>query len=276
MEGFGVETPSSSSFLWIPSVAELVRRAPARLLDCEHMFDKVVTPSDVGKLNRLVIPKQHAERFFPLEPAFADKGLVLFFEDGAGKQWCFRYSYWSSSQSYVITKGWCRFVKEKQLDAGDTVSFFRARSGEAGQRRRLFIDLQRRRHRPRPVGHQGVLIASTAPPLRGSWLPHFYYGSVVPPQHVGVQAAAGRADMGSMPAVLDSVPVVLAAAEPKRIRLFGVNLECPETEDRKNSPLLPPCQWRTESDESTDISTERRQTSMHSHFGCSDREEGRR
>ncbi|EMS61996.1 hypothetical protein TRIUR3_33140 [Triticum urartu] len=28
----------------------------------EHMFDKVVTPSDVGKLNRLVVPKQFAER----------------------------------------------------------------------------------------------------------------------------------------------------------------------------------------------------------------------
>ncbi|RWW75976.1 hypothetical protein BHE74_00015956 [Ensete ventricosum] len=239
------------------------------------MFDKVVTPSDVGKLNRLVIPKQHAERFFPLEPAFADKGLVLSFEDGAGKQWCFRYSYWSSSQSYVITKGWCRFVKEKQLDAGDIVSFFRARSGEDGQRRRLFIDLQRR-HRPRPVGHQGVLIASTAPPMRWSWPPHFYHGSVVPPQHVAVQVAAGGGDMGSMPTVLDPVPVVLAAAEPKRVRLFGVNLDCPETEGSKNSPLLPPCQWRTESDESADISTKRRQPSMYPHFGCSDREDGRR
>ncbi|CAI0387870.1 unnamed protein product [Linum tenue] len=30
-------------------------------IEKEHMFDKVVTPSDVGKLNRLVIPKQHAE-----------------------------------------------------------------------------------------------------------------------------------------------------------------------------------------------------------------------
>jgi len=25
----------------------------------EHLFDKEVTPSDVGKLNRLVVPKQH-------------------------------------------------------------------------------------------------------------------------------------------------------------------------------------------------------------------------
>ncbi|KAG8050601.1 hypothetical protein GUJ93_ZPchr0009g2319 [Zizania palustris] len=32
----------------------------------EHLFEKPLTPSDVGKLNRLVIPKQHAERYFPL------------------------------------------------------------------------------------------------------------------------------------------------------------------------------------------------------------------
>jgi hypothetical protein len=35
-------------------------------LEKEHMFDKVLTPSDVGKLNRVVIPKQHAESYFPL------------------------------------------------------------------------------------------------------------------------------------------------------------------------------------------------------------------
>ncbi|KAI7981139.1 B3 domain-containing protein Os04g0581400 [Camellia lanceoleosa] len=37
------------------------------VMEKEHMFDKVVTPSDVGKLNRLVIPKQHAEKYFPLD-----------------------------------------------------------------------------------------------------------------------------------------------------------------------------------------------------------------
>ena len=53
--------------------------------DREHMFDKVVTPSDVGKLNRLVIPKQHAERFFPLDSSSNEKGLLLNFEDLTGK-----------------------------------------------------------------------------------------------------------------------------------------------------------------------------------------------
>ncbi|GLJ08148.1 hypothetical protein SUGI_0082150 [Cryptomeria japonica] len=47
----------------------------------EHLFDKALTPSDVGKLNRLVIPKHHAQRCFPLEDAQAENGIMLNFED---------------------------------------------------------------------------------------------------------------------------------------------------------------------------------------------------
>ncbi|CAL0302204.1 unnamed protein product [Lupinus luteus] len=108
----------------------------------EHMFDKVVTPSDVGKLNRLVIPKQHAEKYFPLDSSSNEKGLLLNFEDRNGKLWRFRYSYWNSSQSYVMTKGWSRFVKDKKLDSGDIVSFKRG-VGDL-YRHRLYIDWKRR------------------------------------------------------------------------------------------------------------------------------------
>ncbi|XVE96352.1 hypothetical protein REPUB_Repub02eG0214100 [Reevesia pubescens] len=56
------------------------------LLDHERepMFEKPLTPSDVGKLNRLVIPKQHAEKYFPLGGDSGDKGLLLSFEDESG------------------------------------------------------------------------------------------------------------------------------------------------------------------------------------------------
>ncbi|KAL0877601.1 hypothetical protein Bca101_027307 [Brassica carinata] len=92
----------------------------------EMLFEKVVTPSDVGKLNRLVIPKQHAEKHFPLPSLSVTKGVLINFEDVTGKVWRFRYSYWNSSQSYVLTKGWSRFVKEKNLRAGDVVTFERS------------------------------------------------------------------------------------------------------------------------------------------------------
>ncbi|OEL26858.1 AP2/ERF and B3 domain-containing protein [Dichanthelium oligosanthes] len=124
----------------------------------EHLFDKTVTPSDVGKLNRLVIPKQHAEKHFPLQLPVAAavtgecKGVLLNFEDAVGKVWRFRYSYWNSSQSYVLTKGWSRFVKEKGLHAGDAVGFYRS----AGKQ--LFIDCKVRSKTAAFVN------AATAPP----------------------------------------------------------------------------------------------------------------
>ncbi|KAG2261511.1 hypothetical protein Bca52824_068590 [Brassica carinata] len=103
----------------------------------ESLFEKAVTPSDVGKLNRLVIPKHQAEKHFPL-PLAGDvsvRGTLLSFEDVNGKVWRFRYSYWNSSQSYVLTKGWSRFVKEKRLRAGDLISFRRSN----GQDQQFYI-----------------------------------------------------------------------------------------------------------------------------------------
>ncbi|XP_074581897.1 B3 domain-containing protein Os03g0120900-like isoform X2 [Curcuma longa] len=216
------------------------------------MFEKVVTPSDVGKLNRLVIPKQCAERFFPLEPAAsADKGLVLGFEDAGGRQWSFRYSYWHSSQSYVMTKGWSRFVKEKQLRAGDTVSFSRtapaaaAADDQCSARRRLFIDLRHRRHRyplsipfsasgdaqrPQTVLSRGE--PSTLRPTRQPVLPRQYHG-IVQELTEGRAVLDGGGDSNNT--ALDSVPLVTgaaaAAAKAKRVRLFGVNLECPAKDE---------------------------------------------
>ncbi|PKA66589.1 AP2/ERF and B3 domain-containing protein [Apostasia shenzhenica] len=112
-------------------------KTPAR----EFLFHKAVTPSDVGKLNRLVIPKQYAEKHLPLSAGGGEKGMLLSFEDGGGKVWRFRYAYWHSSQSYVLTKGWSRFVKEKGLKAGDKVGFCRSKGTAEPQ---LYIDCKLR------------------------------------------------------------------------------------------------------------------------------------
>ncbi|CAI0458992.1 unnamed protein product [Linum tenue] len=103
-------------------------RSPRGGRRVEMLFEKVLTPSDVGRLNRLVIPKHHAERNFRpfLHPEAAAKGVLMNVELGKGKMWRFRYSYWRSSQSYVLMRGWGRFVKEKRLSAGDLVRFSRS------------------------------------------------------------------------------------------------------------------------------------------------------
>ncbi|XP_042009775.1 B3 domain-containing protein Os03g0120900-like [Salvia splendens] len=226
--------------------------AAAAQLQREHMFDKVVTPSDVGKLNRLVIPKQHAEKYFPLDSSANEKGLLLNFEDRNGKPWRFRYLYWNSSQSYVMTKGWSRFVKEKKLDAGDIVSFQRG-AGDL-PKDRLFIDWRRRPDAPANLPHHHhfsfhhhrwspLFIPPPPPPPRV--LHHHYhhpmgYGSVVngspcPPGSIvylrgGVAASQGQREM-----VFESVPVVQGKAAAKRLRLFGVNMDCPisDSDDRQ-------------------------------------------
>lgn len=314
------------------------------LIEREHMFDKVVTPSDVGKLNRLVIPKQHAEKYFPLDSSTNDKGLLLNFEDRNGKPWRFRYSYWNSSQSYVMTKGWSRFVKEKKLDAGDIVSFQRG-VGELSKDR-LFIDWRRRPDAPdhfftthvplshhfsnnnfyrsnihypaaaaaaawnRPVFlqppppdqsqlHSCMMLEPEAGSMsrqRQSYPPHSYHpygsignspnyyydvtcnfnnmnsssttvvngnpypsGSVVylrsgsaaaaqAPKQVELNQRDGSTSTTTSifggsgrivePVVFDSVPVVQGKAAAKRLRLFGVNMDCPISESDESCEII--------------------------------------
>ncbi|XP_022769766.1 B3 domain-containing transcription factor NGA1-like [Durio zibethinus] len=260
----------------------------SRYIEREHMFDKVVTPSDVGKLNRLVIPKQHAEKYFPLDSSSNEKGLLLNFEDQNGKSWRFRYSYWNSSQSYVMTKGWSRFVKEKKLDAGDIVSFQRG-VGESGKDR-LYIGCRRRPNAPDPtsIAHiqlqnqfnfpqsvrwgrlyslpQSMCESRNYEPLHrlnysiypynhhhqqqllqqeqqqqlqmqhqaityGNMAQYYLRSSSGSHHHHQIVSVQG----GEEPMVIDSVPVVQGhKTAVKRLRLFGVNMECP-TQDESSS-----------------------------------------
>ncbi|XP_038875576.1 B3 domain-containing transcription factor NGA2-like [Benincasa hispida] len=242
------------------------------VVEREHMFDKVVTPSDVGKLNRLVIPKQHAEKYFPLDSTTNEKGLILNFEDRHGKPWRFRYSYWNSSQSYVMTKGWSRFVKEKKLDAGDIVSFHRALPSHSANDNRLFIDWRRRRpDAPAPHHHHHhhfsnpfLLRWATArhlppppPPRRITTHNHHlypHYGLEIPnfgmsnnnnssmyyfrPLSSSSSSSSSLYRMGNGDEIVvnnqgcSSMGIINKpdSGAAKRLRLFGVNMECASPE----------------------------------------------
>ncbi|CAN6472235.1 unnamed protein product [Victoria cruziana] len=118
------------------------------------LFQKELTPSDVGKLNRIVIPKKHAVRYFPSVTTAAgeDDGeedeVQLLFLDSSLKTWKFRYCYWKSSQSFVFTRGWNRFVKEKGLRSKDVVSFYKCgfREGFNDGQAFCMIDVDARHH----------------------------------------------------------------------------------------------------------------------------------
>lgn len=209
-------TQHPCSHLAPPDAVAAAEAVNGEMIEKEQMFEKTLTPSDVGKLNRLVIPKQHAERYFPLGGGSAynsgvESGLLLSFEDESGKCWKFRYSYWNSSQSYVLTKGWSRYVKEKGLDAGDVVVFGRLRVDFD----RIFIGFRRRMADP------------TANPL------------VVPPTHPGPRVYYPANTHGAYPALstppyqphcLHPGTVVRSQTKPrsensKILRLFGVDVE---------------------------------------------------
>ncbi|KAI4383674.1 hypothetical protein MLD38_009483 [Melastoma candidum] len=120
---------------------------------CKLLFQKELTPSDVGKLNRLVIPKKCAVKYFPyvqemwygrdeahsnnnnagsassLSPREVDDVQLVFYDKGM-RLWKFRYCYWKSSQSFVFTRGWNRFVKDKNLKAKDCVLFYACQRDE--------------------------------------------------------------------------------------------------------------------------------------------------
>ncbi|XP_074590936.1 B3 domain-containing protein Os02g0683500-like [Curcuma longa] len=205
-------------------------------VEIERMFDKVLTPSDVGKLNRLVIPKQHAEKYLPLGAGADPSGVLLGFQDSSGESWRFRYCYWSSSQSYVLTKGWSRFVKEKGLGTGDTVCFGRG-VGESGCHR-LFIDWRRRPESlplrglvslgqffmpqaPRPAPPAAVVLYNVvAPTANMPQVVFFPSPAVLRPVQVQPRSIFGGAELAH-----DRPPGDGARqARDKGVWLFGVNL----------------------------------------------------
>ncbi|PUZ62535.1 hypothetical protein GQ55_4G366100 [Panicum hallii var. hallii] len=183
----------------------------------ERMFEKAVTPSDVGKLNRLVVPKHLAEKHLPLPGAAARAGgTLLCFHDARGGEaaWRFRYSYWSSSQSYVMTKGWSRYVRDKRLAAGDTVSF--CRDGA-----RLYIDCRRRK--------RAVVVPVPAVPPQQQQQQAFFF-----PQAAAAALQVQQRLVVAPPRVVVSMKEEEEEEEEEEedearrgrcLRLFGVNLE---------------------------------------------------
>ncbi|KAI4370161.1 hypothetical protein MLD38_018537 [Melastoma candidum] len=214
----------------------------------EPMFEKQLTPSDVGKLNRLVIPKQHAERFFPLSSSsssaypsgpslspdpnsssssdLADgaNGTLLGFEDETGKSWRFRYSYWSSSQSYVLTKGWSRYVKEKGLESGDVVFFARLGPPGAtgGGEERFFIGWRRR---------AGAEDHGGAHDMMRTYPDQYGHGPILPYRDQNHNYIHPGCAVDVDPNLNHGYSQTTSSS--RKVRLFGVNLECclPDDDD---------------------------------------------
>ncbi|PNY05384.1 B3 DNA-binding domain protein [Trifolium pratense] len=168
----------------------------------ESMFEKPLTPSDVGKLNRLVIPKQHAERYFPLDSEEV-KGLLLSFEDES----------------------------DKRLDAGDVVLFQRHRT----QPSRFFISW-RRRH-----GSNSTPPAYVSNSIDGNgvvsvgWARGLYPAPNAYPTHhhhplSNYHAGGGTESQNTSTGCGNNS----SSSTSRVLRLFGVNMECQPDNDNIN------------------------------------------
>ncbi|KAL6646712.1 hypothetical protein ACP70R_015406 [Stipagrostis hirtigluma subsp. patula] len=206
------------------------------VLEMEHLFSKTLTQSDVGKLNRLLIPRREAERHFPTAAEPADGGNVpsfLTFEDSAGKVWHFRYCFWGSSRTFVLTRGWSCFVKAKGLAAGDTVSFYHGAGQGQGQAAaggvvRRFIHCRYRRVPAAVLPPPPVALSDNWP--QPAWQPACFASDKSAP---GPDTTAGSSSLPQPQPPMVHEPTSLGhhrgkgVASAKRVRLFGVDHEIP-------------------------------------------------
>ncbi|PRQ32458.1 putative transcription factor RAV family [Rosa chinensis] len=179
----------------------------------KQLFQKELTPSDVGKLNRLVIPKNYATKYFPRIDESMQEGLddnpapdvQLSFYDENMRPWKFRYCYWKSSQSFVFTRGWNRFVKESLLKANDIIRFYECHIREGDKEAKSFymIKIDRAESSDVIVENAGLCVSPALTPLHA--------------KKFGEEKDDIKTQIAE---VIDETPQV--NGDNKRIRLFGV------------------------------------------------------
>ncbi|XP_066351375.1 B3 domain-containing transcription factor NGA1-like [Miscanthus floridulus] len=103
------------------------RKGGKKVIDMEYMFSKILTPSNVGKMNHVLIPRQCAEGCFPKiseAKSGGDDDFLNFEYFPTVLIWLFRFCLCNNRKNYVLTKGWQVFIKEKNLKKGDILSFY--------------------------------------------------------------------------------------------------------------------------------------------------------
>ncbi|XP_006283162.2 B3 domain-containing transcription factor VAL3 isoform X1 [Capsella rubella] len=89
-----------------------------------HLFEKILSASDTGRVGRLVVPKKCAEAFFP--QISHPEGVPLKIQDPMGKEWTFQFRFWPNNNSRIyVLEGVNPCIQSLVLQTGDTVIFSR-------------------------------------------------------------------------------------------------------------------------------------------------------
>ncbi|EES14747.1 hypothetical protein SORBI_3007G083900 [Sorghum bicolor] len=210
------------------------RQRGRKVVDVEYLFSKILTASDVGKLNRLLIPRQCAEECFPkiskTKSAEDDEDFLNFEDMSTGLIWCFRFCLWNNSKTYVLTKGWHFFIKEKNLKKGDVLSFYRG-VGKTRSTDHMFIHIKPHtgtmslpHHVPCPIfspsrlmiddwDHENLGFSTCHGIVPASMPLSIGFGELMPPTNL----------MPQQTTFLESTSLEIVRVE-KRLRLFGVDI----------------------------------------------------
>ncbi|XP_039168559.1 B3 domain-containing protein Os07g0563300 [Eucalyptus grandis] len=88
------------------------------------LFEQTLSASDAGEIERIVVPKECAEAYFP--SISQPEGLPLKVQDAKGSEWIFQFRFWpnNNSRMYVL-EGVTPCIQSMQLQAGDIVTFSR-------------------------------------------------------------------------------------------------------------------------------------------------------
>ncbi|XVF10895.1 hypothetical protein REPUB_Repub07fG0222700 [Reevesia pubescens] len=115
------------------------------------LFHKELTQTDVTHIKGFHIPKDYALQHLPSLGNNSDGdqtrtgSIDLTFYDKYWRSWTFRYSYWSSTKTFLFARGWRYFVTMNKLNLGDTVIFYGCDYvDQAGQRIKFYmLDIHR-------------------------------------------------------------------------------------------------------------------------------------
>ncbi|XP_010434162.1 PREDICTED: B3 domain-containing transcription factor VAL3-like isoform X1 [Camelina sativa] len=89
-----------------------------------HLFEKMLSASDTGRVGRMVLPKKCAEAFLP--QISNPEGVPLKILDPMGKEWIFHFRFWATNKSRIyVLEGVGPCIQSLQLQTGDTVIFNR-------------------------------------------------------------------------------------------------------------------------------------------------------
>nr|DAD24015.1 TPA_asm: hypothetical protein HUJ06_025478 [Nelumbo nucifera] len=90
------------------------------------LFQKILSSSDVGRFNRLVIPSVQARAHFPTLKIDENmyKVEILRLIDNQNRTWEVKFEFLPRNRTFVLSRGWKKFVRHHDLRKDGVIRFY--------------------------------------------------------------------------------------------------------------------------------------------------------